>query len=80
MQVAATTKTVANTDTISWRGTLSTSCVFFLSAVRPKFQRALERGAHSKLSHASYFAPQPASAFVMLVESDASGGRHDILS
>jgi hypothetical protein len=80
MKVATTTGTVVNTDTRSRVETLSTSCVSLLSAVRPKLSRDLRRGAHGKYPHASGFTPQPASAFVMLVESDVSGGRHDILS
>jgi hypothetical protein len=80
MKVAAITKSVVNTDTINWKETLATSCVSLLSAVRPRHQRDLTRGVQSKYSHASGFAPQPASAFVMLIESDISGGRHGILS
>jgi hypothetical protein len=75
MKIAAITKTMVGTDTVSLMGALSTSCVAVLSAIRSKSpQQAEEKpGTHHP------FAPQAASAFVMLVESDISGESHEML-
>lgn len=75
MKVAAIAKTVVGTDTISLMGALSTSCGAVLSAMRSKPQQQVEEkpGTHHP------FAPQAASAFVMLVESDLSNESHEML-
>ena len=44
MKVAAITRTMGHTDTVSLMEALSTSCVSFLSALRPKLQQHLLRG------------------------------------
>jgi hypothetical protein len=74
MKVAAIARTMVGTDTISLVGALSTSCGAVLSAMRSKPQQRVEKpGSHH------LFAPQAASAFVMLVESDLSNESHEML-
>ena len=80
MKVAAITRSMGHTDTGSLVEALSTSCVSFLSALRPKLQQHLLRGEHSKPQHAHSHAPQPASPCIMLTTSDVGGDRYDILS
>jgi hypothetical protein len=80
MKVAAITKTMGHTDTVSLMDALSTSCISFLSTLRPKLHQYLLRGEHSKPQYAHSHAPQPASPCIMLVTSDVSRGSHDILS
>jgi hypothetical protein len=80
MKVAAITRTMAHTDTVHLMEALSTSCISFLSALRPKLQQHLLRGEHSKPQHAHSYAPQPASPCIMLTTSDVGGNSHDILS
>jgi hypothetical protein len=80
MKVAAIARTMVHTDTVSLMEALSTSCVSFLSALRPKRQQHLLRGEHSRPQHAHSHAPQPASPCIMLITSDMGGGSHDILS
>jgi hypothetical protein len=75
MKVASITKSMVGTDTLSLVGTLSTSCAAVLSALRPKPQQVQGKPG----THHHPFAPQSASAFVMLVESDISGESHEML-
>jgi hypothetical protein len=80
MKVAAIARTMVHTDAASLMETLSTSCVSFLSALRPKLHHNLIRREHSTPQHAHSHAPQPVSPCIMLLTSDMGGGSHDILS
>jgi hypothetical protein len=80
MKVAAITRSMGHTDTGSLVEALSTSCVSFLSALRPKLQQHLLCGEHRKPQHAHSYAPQPASLCIMLTTSDVGGDRYNILS
>jgi hypothetical protein len=76
MKVAAITRAMVGTDAVSLVGALSTSCVAVLSAIRSKSPQPAEEKPGT---HNHPFAPQSASAFVMLVESDISGESHEML-
>jgi hypothetical protein len=80
MKVAAITRAMVHTDTASLMETLSTSCVSFLSALRPKLQHNLQPQKHHRPQHAPGHALRPASPCIMLVTSDVSRNSHDILS
>jgi hypothetical protein len=80
MKVAAIARTMVHTDTAGLMEALSTSCVSFLSALRPKQQQYLLGGEHSRPPYGPRHALQPASPCIMLITSDISGGSHDILS
>lgn len=79
MKVAAMTKTIMGARTASRVGTLSTSCLSFLSSVCLKPQQDMAAVKHANVSRPHYFLPRPASAYVMLTESDVKGGSHGIM-
>jgi hypothetical protein len=79
MKVAAMTKTVLRAGPARRVETLSLSCLAFLATVRPKLQRSVLAEKHTQVPSPCYFLPRPASACVMLTESDIRGGSHGIV-
>jgi len=79
MMGATITKTLTGAGIVSRVEALSMSCATFLPCAWLKRRGATATKHPYKVLHTKHAAPQSASPFVMLVESDLSVGSHQLL-
>jgi hypothetical protein len=79
MRLAAATNIVTDSTTARRPEVFFKRWAFCPLAVRARVQRALATQKHRHLGSPGVFSPRPNHTIVILVESDVTGGRREIL-